>query len=74
MILSLCKRLFVWIFFNRLDEEYRTFSDLFAPLQLRMKYRVWAFQTNVEVCGSDSFYSVKEASLLLPVSVVPAPP
>lgn len=63
--------LFVWIFFNRLDEEYRPFSDLFAPLQLRMKYRVWVFQRNVEICGADSFFSVTEASLLLPVSVPP---
>lgn len=71
MTLSLFKGLFYLygFFFNRLDEEYRPFSDLFAPLQLRMKYRVWVFQRNVEICGADSFFSVTEASLLLPVSV-----
>lgn len=58
MILSLGKGLFYLygFFFNRLDKEYRPFFDIFAPLQLQMKFRVWVFQRNMEVYGEDSFF------------------
>lgn len=75
MILSLCKGLFY--LYGFFFEGWIRSTDLFLTYLLpfsfpfRMKYRMWVFQRSMDACGEHSFFSVKKASLLLPVSVSP---